>query len=384
MRRFRFGHEGLTFGCMVMAAGMGSCAPGREAAPGIERAREPSASVRPAERIKAFCVDFNWGPGGPNGFAPPGLYAQADPEAHLRWYRELGVNTIQTFCVSCCGYAWYKDSSVAPVQPGLAHDFLPVLTTRAHAEGLRVMGYFCVAANTYWGQTHPDLSYGTPSSPHIPLTTTYLDYLCASIADALRKTDIDGFMIDWVFNLSYQRGARSQWLDCEQAMYEELMAEPFPGKKSIDEATEIEFHRRAVERCWTRIHKTAKSIRPDCIVWLSCHDLEHPQVAGSRMLREIDWLMNEHPDPAHLESVRETVGPHTRVIQCLCGWGQKHDAAKVIDDPRFNAVGLYGFAWPDPETTLPPTLAEAGDDERAVGNARNIETLRRAFHEGAR
>ena len=43
---------------------------------------------------------------------------------------------------------------------------------------MKVMGYFCVGANTLWGQTHPDLSYGTPSAPHIPFTDRYLDYLC--------------------------------------------------------------------------------------------------------------------------------------------------------------------------------------------------------------
>ena len=331
-------------------------------------------------RIKAFCVDFNWWPGGPNGFAAPGVYSQADPKVHLKWYKDLGANTIQTFCVNCCGYAWYKDSKVAPVQPGLKHDFLNELTKLAHAENMKVMGYFCVGANTHWGRIHPDLSYGTPSHPHIPLTTQYLDYLCASIKDALIHTDIDGFMIDWVFNLSYKPGARSQWLACEQKMYQELMGKPFPGKDTIDVKQETEFHRRAVERCWMRIHEAAKSTRPDCIIWLSCHDLGHPQVAGSKMFREVDWLMNEHPDPAKLESVRKTAGPRTRIIQCLCGWGPKHDAAKVAWDPRYGDVGFYGFAWPDVKTTLPPTREQAGDNERLIGNARNIESLRKVFH----
>jgi len=163
-------------------------------------------------------------------------------------------------------------------------------------------------------------------------------------------------------------------------MYEVLMGEPFPGKEKIDEKREIEFHRRAVERCWTRIRRAAKTTRPDCVIWLSCHDLSHPQVAGSKMFREVDWLMNEHPDPVRLEAVRKTAGPRTRIIQCLCGWGPKHDAAKVARDPRFSDVGFYGFAWPDAKTTLPPTLEQAGDNERLVGNARNIEALRKVFH----
>jgi len=157
------------------------------------------AGVRPLatpRQIRAFCIDFNWHKG---VFAAPGHWGAASPEEHVRWYEALGANTIQTFCVSCNGYAWYK-GGIVPPQPGLKHDFLTEVVRLGHAKGMRVMGYFCVGANTLWGQKHPDLSYGTPSAPHIPLTTAYLDYLCASMEDALKRTDMDGFMIDWVWN----------------------------------------------------------------------------------------------------------------------------------------------------------------------------------------
>jgi hypothetical protein len=64
--------------------------------------------------IKAYCIDFNWGEGGPNAFAAPGLWADASPAEHVKWYKDLGVNTIQTFIVSCNGYAWYKNGVVPP------------------------------------------------------------------------------------------------------------------------------------------------------------------------------------------------------------------------------------------------------------------------------
>ena len=86
---------------------------------------------------------------------------------------------------------------------------------------MRVMGYFCVGANTLWGQKHPDLSYGIPSKPHIPFTREYLDYLCAEIKDALSRTGMDGFMIDWVWNPGDLEGEPLRWLDCEQRMYRE-------------------------------------------------------------------------------------------------------------------------------------------------------------------
>ena len=332
----------------------------------------------PADRIKSFCIDFNWGPGGTNGFPRPGTFAQADPKIHYQWYKDLGANVIQTFCVSCNGYAWYKESGVAPVQPGLKHDFLPEITQLAHQDGVKVMGYFCVGANTYWAQKHPDQSYGAPSDIHIPLTREYVDYLSACIKDALTKTKIDGFMLDWFFSPPHDLGKNKiRWLDCEKRMYAELFARPFPGADKLDAQDALEFQRRALDRCWRRVHDATKAIKPDCVIWLSCFDLSHPQVVGSALLREADWVMNETPTPEKLDAVRRMVGPHATLIQCLSGGGG-YDAAKVLNNPRYGDVGLYGFApQPDPSTTLPPDSPQ--EAWQKVLHA-NIEELRKAYH----
>ena len=79
-----------------------------------------------------------------------------------RLVRRLGANVIQTFAVSCNGYAWYQGGKI-PAQPGLKHDFLTEVVKLGHQKQMRVMGYFCVAANTRWAKTHPDLSYGFPA-----------------------------------------------------------------------------------------------------------------------------------------------------------------------------------------------------------------------------
>jgi hypothetical protein len=143
----------------------------------------------------------------------------------------------------------------------------------------------------------------------------------------------------------------------------------------MDEARTLEFNKRALARCWDRIHAAAKKAKPDCIIWLTCFDLQHPQLEGSQMLREVDWLMNEHFDTQKLLDIRKTVGPGPRLIQCVCGWGDRHNAAAVLADPNLKDIGVYGFARPDPETTLPPE-----DDS---GNARNIAAMREAFRESA-
>ena len=48
------------------------------------------AAAVPTDPIKAFCIDFNWGEGGPNGFARPGLWAEASPEEHVAFGRAAG------------------------------------------------------------------------------------------------------------------------------------------------------------------------------------------------------------------------------------------------------------------------------------------------------
>ena len=193
--------------------------------------------------------------------------------------------------------------------------------------------------------------------------------------DVLVKTDIDGFQLDWMFSPPLLRKEKKvRWMACEQKMYQELFGRPFPGKDKIDAKEEVEFQRRALDRCWGRIREAAKSTKPDCIVWLSCYNLKSPQVVGSRMLRETDWLIDEHYDPAYLESARKQVGARTKLLQCMCGW-EEDDPRKVVDDPRLADVGFYGFARGDPITTLPPTSAEATPDSVDAINARNIEIL---------
>jgi hypothetical protein len=335
-------------------------------------AQPAETGENPEERIKAFCIDFNWGA---EGFAPPGMYAQASAQKHFEWYRDMGVNTIQTFCVSCPGYAWYQ-SKVAPVQPGMQGDFLTELTRLGHGAGMKVMGYFCVGANTHWSTIHPELSHPFPNAIAIPFTTEYLDYLCREMEEVLTVTGIDGFMIDWVYNASHFYPDREYaWLECEKQMYQELFGEPFPGEEKMDEARTLEFNKRALARCWDRIHAAAKKAKPDCIIWLTCFDLQHPQLEGSRMLREVDWLMNEHFDTQKLLDIRKTVGSGPRLIQCVCGWGDQHNAAAVLADPNLKDIGVYGYARPDAETTLPP------DDDS--GNARNIAAMREAFRGNA-
>ena len=340
------------------------------------RNADVAAAPAPVNDIKAYCLDFNWG--ARRRFARPGSWRNADPAEHVAWYKAMGVNVIQTFCISCNGYAWYKNGFV-PEQPGLKHDFLPEVVKLGHNEGMLVMGYFCIAANTKWGTDHPDLSYGTPSTYHIPYTDEYLAYLSASIGDAVRKTGIDGFMIDWLWQ-PRRRSTKGKWIECEKKLYRQLMGEEFPGEDKLTKKQDLAYSRKAIDRCWKAIRKAAKNANANCIVWVTSNQMNHPHVVQSDMYKEADWLMNECGDMKRIDAVRSMVGNHTRLITCLARWNNR-DATKVVPEALKAGVGLYGFTKPRKMSGLVPL---EGILSRPVselkGDDRNIAVLARAYH----
>ena len=295
--------------------------------------------------IKAYCIDYNWGPGGAHGFAEPGLWADADPEEHIKWYEELGCNTIQTFAVSCNGYAWYKNG-IIPEQPGLKYDFLTEMVKLGHKKDMKVFGYFCAGANNKWEEDHPDLCYQM-NGQQIPFTNQYIDYLCTSIEDAIKKTDMDGFMLDWFYNPGGGRDPLPplKWLPCEQVMYQELMNQSFEEEIDITPEIELDFRRKAIDRAWKRIREITKKTKGDCIIWLTAYDLNSKEYIDSDMLKEVDWLMNEAGDIASTDAVRNLVGNHSKLITCLANWNQQDPIAVVSHAIKEN-VGLYGFSKP--------------------------------------
>jgi len=339
-------------------------------AAGPQRAKGPD---EPAE-IKAYCIDFNWWR---RHFAKPGAFANTNPATHVAWYKMMGVNVIQTFCVSCNGYAWYKNG-VVPEQPGLKHDFLPEMVRLGHEEGMLVMGYFCIGANTRWGKEHPALSYGTPSTYHIPYTDEYLAYLSAAISDAVRGTGIDGFMIDWLWQ-PRRKSTGGKWLECEKALYSQLMGEQFPGEDTLTNKQKTAYGRKAIDRCWKTIRSAAKKADPDCIVWLTVNNINHPHVVNSDMYKEADWLMNEAGDMKRINAVKPMIGKHTRLITCLARWNRQ-DATKVVPKALKAGIGLYGFALPINRTPRHLARLLARPVRELKGDNRNIAVLARAYH----
>ncbi len=340
----------------------------------------PAPDAKNFPEIKAYCLDFNWASTGRKRkpFAEPGRWSAADPAEHVAWYKAMGANVIQTFCVSTNGHAWYKNG-VVPEQPGLKHDFLPEVVKLGHAEGMLVMGYFCVAANTKWGTDHPDLSYGTPTTYHIPYTDEYLAYLSASIEDAVTKTGIDGFMVDWIW-MPNRSSTQGKWLDCEKKLYQQLMAAPFPGEEALTKEQNLAYSRKALERCWDAIYTSAKKANPNCIVWITSNNITSPETRDSKMYQQVDWLMNERGGLKDIERIKPMVGPHTRLITCLASWNGQ-DPTRVVPNALDAGVGLYGFTAPRKNSglvPLEPILSKSVTELK--GDDLNIAVLARAYH----
>lgn len=328
--------------------------------------------------IHAFCIDFNWTGHWYAGMALPTEHSKADPQKHLKWHKDHNVNTIQTFCVSHNGYAWY-DSKIAPKAHGLKSNFLKELVELGHKEGMRVMGYFSPGSNVRWLKENLSEVYDNNGMFHIVYTKKYLNYLSSVITEAVTETGIDGFMIDALFTAPRDSSEKMKWMPCEQEMYVELFNEPFPGVDKMTPDKELEFKRRSVERCWDAIYTSAKKANPNCIVWLTCHDLTHPQLRpDSKIYKQADWLMNENSDPQYIKKVRSLVGEKTKLIQCISGWAD-HKASDLMKTSAGENMGYYGFAWADTKTTLPYTLESAGDNPRYKRNAENIKAMKEFY-----
>lgn len=339
-------------------------------------------NLRPTDKpIQAFCIDYNWGPGGAHGFAKPGLWADADPEAQIKWYADLGCNTIQTFAVSCNGFAWYKNG-IIPEQPGLKYDFLTEMVKAGRKKNMKIFGYFCVGANNKWEIDHPDLCYQMDGQ-QIPFTTQYIDYLCASIEDAITKTDMDGFMLDWFYNPGGGGNPLPslRWMPCEQVMYKELMNQPFPGKDKITPEVELDFRRKAIDRFWTQIRAVTKKTKPACIIWLTAYDVNSKEYTGTKLLKEVDWLMNEAGDISSTKGMGELTRRGTKLITCLANWN-KQDPKLVVPAAIKAGVGLYGFAKPATDSLLPPPIAYylSKSIDILKGDELNIAVLARVYN----
>lgn len=330
--------------------------------------------------IKSFDLDFNHAR---NQFARPGDFARADAREHFAFYRDLGCNTIQTFAVNCSGYSFYR-GTVAPVQPGMPGDFLNELCELGHAGGMTVMGYFCAAGNRHWGATHPDevRPLKWEGSPGIPFIPEYIDYLGESIADAMRRTAVDGFMLDWLFNGHGPRERRFPWLDCEIRMFERLLKRKFPGSTVVSAEDEMAMDTLATAQMFARIRAAADSAGRKRLIWLTSPSLNYRPLLDSGVYEGVDWIMNESSDLAELQT---PLPSGARKIQCLCGW-VSHQAECILDSVGADAsgqLGFYGFAAADLRTTLlktEPGINEECQLESIRRNRQNVEVIRELYH----
>ena len=157
------------------------------------------------------------------------------------------------------------------------------------------------------------------------------------------------------------------------------MDQPFPGKDKMTPEIELDFRRKAIDRAWKHIRGVTKKTKPDCIIWLTCYDLNSKEIAGSDMLKEIDWLMNEAGDMASIEAVRSKVGSHTKLITCLANWN-KQNPAEVVPAAIKSNVGLYSFTKPFVGALMPPVdMYLSQPVSEFIENGKNVAILARTY-----
>jgi hypothetical protein len=340
------------------------------------------------EGIRAYCLDYNWGKKGP---AKPGMYTKVKPTEFLEWHKRMNVNVIQTFCVSLNGYAWYE-SDLVPMQPGLKTDFLSEVVKLGHANGMKVMGYFCFGTNRRWGDENPEYSYET-GKYHLPYTDKYLAYLTSVVKEVIEKTGVDGFMIDWFWQPSRTRwkkmsiGVESgnkesdsiDWLDSEKELYKQLMGKPFPGVKALSPSDEIAYSRKALDRAWKAVRKAVKETNPEAVIWLTANEIHHPHVVNSDMYKEVDWLMDEAGSLESLGKIRPMAGKHTQLITCFAEWNGA-DPAVLAEAAIEKGIGLYGFGKPDGGGMIKLDPLFERQPSMFTGNGKNISILARVYN----
>ncbi len=310
--------------------------------------------------IKSFSPDFNHDLLGQP--ASPGLYSQARVADHLRWHQEMGINTIYSFCISHNGYAWYS-SRIAPVTPGLCSNFLDDLAKAAHAHDIEVHGYFNLASNPRYEREHPNEAVPVQEARNLrqclPLGNQYIDHVCRCVEEALRVTEIDGFLLDWFVQIE------PTWAQIEREMYAELMGEVFPACAEVPDDLTLQFRRRAIERAWSRIRDAAKSVRDNIAILLNVpiRPLVYPLFEGLNIMQECDWFLNESPELENAEWIESQVGEKP-VLQNLTGWAG-HDP-NCWKQAVAKGYHLFGYTKCDEITTLPPA------DNEHIGLIRDI------------
>jgi len=311
---------------------------------GLSTALVSGAAHTVPKQIKMFAIDFNWlTKDGKRTWAPPGHWADASPEAHVQWCKDLGANVIHSFAVSCNGYAWYE-GGIVPPQPGLKYDFFPEVIRLARKQNMMVTSYYCIGANVKWGLEHPDLTYGTPTTWAIPLTDQYLDFFTKLLADGMKKTGMEVCTLDWLW--SPNRKLRTKgWLEADKKLFTQLTGTRFPASGVPSDDDVLAYERLAIDRCWRRIRETRDQTDRNCLLSLWVYDAKQPSIAGSKIFQEIDWFINENPSAQIMDYIKQRVRKQARLIQNEGGW-REHDAKAYFSDPKHRSADLCGFAEP--------------------------------------
>ena len=193
---------------------------------------------------------------------------------------------------------------------------------------------------------------------------------------------MDGFMVDWIWNPTDKVRKRHSGCRLEKKLFEKLTGQPFPGEDKLTPEARLAYERKAIDRCWERIHSTAKRVESEMrhlALVQQGQRSRHRRLADAAS--EVDWMMDESGTPDAMRDVAAMFGPQTRQLLCVVGWGDKHDARKICTDAANADYGIYGFSNPNPDSLpLPVATYLSQPIESFKGNDRNIAILAYVFN----
>jgi hypothetical protein len=106
-----------------------------------------------------------------------------------------------------------------------------------------------------------------------------------------------------------------------------------------------------------------------------------PVLQKTSVLKEADWLMDESGNPDQMRRIGTLLGPQTQQMLCVVGWGEGHNARKILAGPSNARYGIYGFMAPGPNSLPPPIARYIGQHADGFqGNDRNVAVLARFFN----
>ncbi len=290
-------------------------------------------------------------------FPPQGKF-DFDLEGVMRQTREVGTESVMAYAQDSWGYAHYP-TDIGVRHPNLTYDFFGKQTELARQNGMSVVAYYCLQANTQIVLKHPDWCCVNEKGKPIRgrwftpcMDSPYRQYALGMIGEICARYDVDELFID-IFAIQFVRfhnQGTNPFCFCkytQAAWNREYPGDPYREGFKTREGWKKRYlwHRNRTEtEVLDEIIAAARREKPKIIIALN----GGPEIFPDVIQRRVDFLYSE-PVPSVTGIAMGSV--------ILRGWGR----------PDYQA-GIFTM-WPYLDS-LPTTPFRTEADAVIVQNAR--------------